>query len=148
MEETKVERIAKNVWLFMRAIHIMKSRSEESGMKPLPMDAQYMILGLLKQGAMPMSELGRHMGRSKPSMTAIVDDLIGEGLARRLPDKDDRRIIRIEMTEKGKKIMEERRKIARQAIRANLAQLSESELEELCVSLENVNRIISKANRD
>ncbi len=148
MDEARVERIAKNVWSFMRAVHIMKSRSEESGMKPLPMDPQYMLLGLLKQGAMPMTELGRHLGRSKPNMTAIVDGLIDGGLARRLHDKSDRRIVRIEMTEKGKTVMEERKKTARQAIRANLAELSESELEELCDSLEKVNRIIAKANRD
>lgn len=148
MDEANVERIAKNVWAFMRAVYIMKSRSEEAGMKPLPMDPQYMILGLLKQGAIPMSELSRHLGRSKPNMTAIVDSLTDGGLARRLHDKSDRRIVRIEMTEKGKKVMEERRKTARQAIRANLAALSESELEELCESLENVNRIIAKANRD
>ncbi|NYZ74191.1 MarR family transcriptional regulator [Candidatus Micrarchaeota archaeon] len=148
MDEAKIERIAKNVWSFMRAVHIMKSRSEEAGMKPLPMDPQYMMLGLLRQGAIPMSELGRYMGRSKPNMTAIVDGLIDKELARRLHDKSDRRIVRIEMTEKGRTVMEERRKTARRAIRANLASLSESELEELCDSLESVNRIIAKANRD
>ena len=143
-----MERIRKSLGSFIRVFQMMRNRSEEAGLKTLSMDPQYLMLSVLQERSLPMTELSHRLQRSKPNMTALVAGLIRAGLARRLPDKKDRRVIRIEISEKGMKVMEERRRIAKEAIRQNLADLSESDLDGLCESLENVNRIIAKLNRD
>lgn len=49
-----------------------------------------------------MSELSDWLLVSKGNVTAIVERLISDGLARRLPQEGDRRIIRVLLTAKGK----------------------------------------------
>jgi len=47
-----------------------------------------------------MSEIGKHLGIPKPNVTALIDKLIDEKLSERLPDKTDRRIIKIKLRRK------------------------------------------------
>ncbi len=148
MDEARLERITASLGSFFRVMRVMKGRSEASGIRPLPMDPQYLIIGLLRDRPRTMSELSGTLRRSKPNMTALVDRLISDGLVRRSPDKSDRRVVRIAITQKGRRIMEGRRRIAKEAIRNNLSPLRDDELDELCTSLENVNRIIAKLNSD
>jgi DNA-binding MarR family transcriptional regulator len=148
MNEGQVERISQNLGRFMRVIHIMKNRSEKAGMKPLPLDPQYVMLSFLKDGPLPMSDLSRRGGCSKPNVTALTGRLIDDGLAAKQQDRGDRRVIRIGITKRGMALLERRKKAARAAIRANLSGLSEKDLDELCVSLEKVNRIIAKLGSD
>jgi DNA-binding MarR family transcriptional regulator len=148
MDEARVERVARSMGSFIRVFQIMRNRSESAGIRPPPLDPQYVMLHMLREGALPMSELSRKLGCSKPNVTALAGRLIDEGFARRHRDKKDRRVTRIEITENGRAIMEGRRKAARAAIRANLSKLSGKELDELCVSLEMVNRIIAKLGSD
>jgi DNA-binding MarR family transcriptional regulator len=148
MDEKRVERIARSMGSFIRVFQIMRNRSESAGIRPPPLDPRYVLLHLLSGGALPMSELSRRLGCSKPNVTALAGRLIGEGLAVRRQDKKDRRITRIEITARGRKVMEGRRKAARAAIRANLSPLSDRELDGLCESLEKVNRTIAKLGSD
>jgi DNA-binding MarR family transcriptional regulator len=148
MRKRTVERIAAGLGSFMRVLHIMRNRSEAEGVKPPPLDPQYVMLAFLREGPLPMSELSRRLGCSKPNVTALADRLIGEGLARRVPDRKDGRRVLMEITERGKAAGDARRASARAAIRMNLSPLSEKELEELCGSLESINRIISRLGSD
>jgi DNA-binding MarR family transcriptional regulator len=148
MREQTVERIAAGLGSFMRVLHIMRNRSETAGVRPPPLDPQYVMLAFLKDGPLPMSELSRRLGCSKPNVTALADRLIEEGLARRARDRKDGRRVLMEITERGKAAKEARKKSARAAIRVNLSALSEKELEEMCESLECINRIISKLGSD
>ena len=60
------------------------------------------IIGLLfRNGIMSMSEISRRLSMSKPHVTAHVDRLIADGLAHRLYDEKDRRVINIELTPAG-----------------------------------------------
>ncbi|MCI0503721.1 MarR family transcriptional regulator [Candidatus Micrarchaeota archaeon] len=148
MDEAQVERIAKNLGSFIRIFQIMRNRSETAGLRPPPLDPQYVMLAFLNDGPLPMSELSRKLGCSKPNITALADRLIDEGLARRQHDRADRRIIRMEITGSGRAVIEGRKKAARTAIRANLSGLDRDELDTLCESLERINRIIAKLDSD
>jgi DNA-binding MarR family transcriptional regulator len=48
-----------------------------------------------------MSELGGHLLIPKPNVTSLIDKLIAENFVERLYDSNDRRIIKIRITEKG-----------------------------------------------
>jgi DNA-binding MarR family transcriptional regulator len=51
-------------------------------------------------GGMTAGELARAAGLTTGAVTAVIDRLEAAGLARRLPDPNDRRRVRIETTEK------------------------------------------------
>ncbi|MCX5886265.1 MAG: MarR family winged helix-turn-helix transcriptional regulator [Proteobacteria bacterium] len=60
-----------------------------------------------------MTELSRNAYVSMPTMTDMVDSLVEEGIAERRRDEQDRRVVKVTLTEKGKKMrkvfMERRR---------------------------------------
>ena len=140
----RAEKIAEDMVALIRIFHIMKNRAGGAGVKPPPMEPQYWILGFLVKEDLPISEIGRRLQRSKPNMTALVDKLMVEGKVKRLADKEDRRIVRISVTEKGKRFLEDRKRDVKESIKQNLSRLDDKELETLCDSLGKVNRIITK----
>jgi len=53
----------------------------------------------------PMNELAGFLRISRPSATGLVDRLIAQGLAAREGDRKDRRVVRVNLTPKGRKIL-------------------------------------------
>lgn len=48
--------------------------------------------------------LANRLGISSPAVTQLVDGLVGEGILRRKRDADDRRRVRIHLTDNGEKL--------------------------------------------
>lgn len=66
------------------------------------------ILGLLKLKARcKMNEIAKALHISTSAATGMVDRMVKAGLLKRVPGENDRRIINIEATQKGKKISED-----------------------------------------
>ncbi len=53
----------------------------------------------------PMNELASFLRISRPSATGLVDRLIAQGLVAREGDRKDRRVVRVNLTPKGRKIL-------------------------------------------
>jgi DNA-binding MarR family transcriptional regulator len=107
------------------------------------------VLGILKKrGELPMSEIGRRVHVSKSNMTSLIDKLVEEGLVERLPDKMDRRVINIAITDKGKGLLWNWRKYSNNEIRKNLSDLSDEDLEKFYESVENIKDILNKIGND
>lgn len=66
-----------------------------------------------------MSELAEALRLHPSTVTSLVDALVERGLVERRDDVDDRRIVRVALTEKGKR----RRARHREAMRARLREL-------------------------
>lgn len=64
------------------------------------------VLGLLSHGEHTISEIGRHMMISPPTLVPIVDSLEREGLVRRGQDPKDRRRTPILVTELGRHVLQ------------------------------------------
>ena len=62
----------------------------------------YTLLCLPRKGGMTMSDLSEAMGLAGSTMTRMVDPLVQKGLASRAPDDEDRRIVRIALTDRGR----------------------------------------------
>ena len=121
--------------------HIMKTGYGITGMQA----AQYRVLGvLMKAGTLPMSEIGRRLYISKPYMTALIDTLVEGGLVQRQPDLKDRRVINITITETGNKHLKQSVTLYKKDVKVLLSVLDDSDLEELCTSLESLKAILSK----
>jgi MarR family 2-MHQ and catechol resistance regulon transcriptional repressor len=64
---------------------------------------QFGVLEVLNDnGAMPLKKISEVMLVTGANITCVVDNLEKEDLAKRVPSKEDRRIINAELTEKGK----------------------------------------------
>ena len=103
------------------------------------------VLGMLQHlGILPVSEIGRRLCISKPHMTSLINMMAEQGLVKRQPDKIDRRIINIMITSKGCSFMDESRKMLKENIKKNLSSLSNSDVQLLASSLENIRKVLLK----
>ena len=107
--------------------------------------AQYHVLGvLMKDGKLPMSEIGQRLYISRPYMTALADSLIAEELVERLPDPSDRRVINLAITEKGKKHLRHSVTLYKHDLKERLADLDNHNLDVLCTASEELQRILAR----
>lgn len=61
---------------------------------------------LLHKGPTPVNTIGRTVDLTSGSITTAVDRLSGRGLVRRRQDGEDRRVFRVELTAKGRRLIE------------------------------------------
>lgn len=64
----------------------------------------YTLLALPQKDTLTMNELSEAMGLANSTMTRMVDQLVKIGLARRRHDDADGRVIRVELTDDGRKM--------------------------------------------
>jgi DNA-binding MarR family transcriptional regulator len=102
----------------------------------------YAILGILsKSGPLPVSVVGNRLFISKPQMTAIIDRLVELKLVIREPDREDRRIINISVTDQGKTVLGDAVEKIKKDLVVKIAALSEQDRKLLSESLKNLARI-------
>jgi DNA-binding MarR family transcriptional regulator len=142
--DTIKERIADNLVALLPFYHkkIFRPGIGITGMQA----AQYRTLGILmREGVpLPMTELGKRLYMSKPYMTALIGQLIRDGLVQRIPDTRDRRVINIAITPEGGRHLKQAASLYKENIKNILSDLSGQDLEDLCRSLEKIRSIISR----
>lgn len=80
-----------------------------ASLKLTPVHHQSLLYIYMKKDC-KMADLAKELFVSPPAITRIIDKLIDKGLVERNADKVDRRIIRLRMTEKGRRTLEEGRR--------------------------------------
>ena len=86
-------------------------------------------------GPLRLSELAERMGITAPTASRAVDGLVELGLLQRLPDPADRRAVRIDMTEPGRKDVEGKKARAAAALEPAIAALSAQDRAKLAALL-------------
>jgi DNA-binding MarR family transcriptional regulator len=97
---TDVDKIIENIF----TIHPIVSKSFLKDLKDkihLSPGVLYMLRIIYKNDMMTMSEISNKMLIPKPNVTAMVDKLISEKMVERVFDPNDRRTIKIKLTDKG-----------------------------------------------
>ncbi|MDD3243117.1 MAG: MarR family transcriptional regulator [Eubacteriales bacterium] len=102
------------------------------------------MLMLLKEGSMQMSELAAKAHTSRPNLTMLVERLHREGLVERQSDERDRRVVRIALTHKAHEQFERYKEESAQHMMNALEKLDPQEQEELAESVERINHILRK----
>jgi len=93
---------------------------------------QFHAISILNsKGPLPMTELASEMKISKQQLTPLICKLIDADMVVRSTDDNDRRIVRIEMTEIGRTAFKELGAEIKQYFRDKLRALPEQDLEEL-----------------
>jgi MarR family 2-MHQ and catechol resistance regulon transcriptional repressor len=79
------------------------------------------------EGPRIMRELAEHLMVAVNSMTSIADSLERKGLVRRLRSEQDRRVVRVELTESGREINDSLVEMNMRLFRSMLRALNEDE---------------------
>ncbi|MFE7934300.1 MarR family winged helix-turn-helix transcriptional regulator [Streptomyces sp. NPDC057456] len=102
--------LAEQLLRLTRRVHrIQKHHLERSGLAVTP--AQARLLRTLAHCDAPprMADLAERLEVVPRAVTTLVDGLEGSGKVRRVPDPTNRRVIRIELTEDGRKALQQLR---------------------------------------
>ncbi|HNX65268.1 MAG TPA: MarR family transcriptional regulator [Bacteroidales bacterium] len=94
----------------------------------------FVCAALNHHGKLSMSGIGAHLAVPKPHVTSLVDKLIDDELAERLYDPNDRRVINIQLTEKGKAAFNAIKKEVHNEFKQKLEFLNKEQVENLAAS--------------
>jgi DNA-binding MarR family transcriptional regulator len=104
------------------------------------------IFYLVESNSSPISQIADKLGISKSNMTPIIDNLISYGLVNRYTDSHDRRILRVELTDKAYKLLDSFRIAVRNSFAEKISPLSDDEVVMLNDSISNLITILNKLN--
>ena len=94
--------------VFTRAEHVIHKKELETIKKSGLTSAQFGVLdALYNKGDLRICELIEKILTTSGNITVVIKNLEKDGLIKRKPDPKDKRSCIIEITEKGKKIMED-----------------------------------------
>ncbi len=93
------------------------------------------ILSLYEYGPLPPSKIARHIMVKSSTVTGVVDRLEKKGLAERMRNSPDRRVITIQLTEAGKKLAQNAPPPIQQKIIDGLKQTEKTKIDQIVRSL-------------
>jgi DNA-binding MarR family transcriptional regulator len=93
------------------------------------------ILSLYEYGPLPPSKIARHIMVKSSTVTGVVDRLEKKGLAERMRNSPDRRVITIQLTEAGKKLAQNAPPPIQQKIIDGLKQTEKTKIDQIVGSL-------------
>lgn len=93
------------------------------------------ILTLYEYGPLPPSQIANHMMVKSSTVTGVVDRLEKKGIAERMRNSPDRRVITIQLTEAGTKLAQNAPPPIQHKIIDGLKQISEAKVEQIVRSL-------------
>jgi DNA-binding MarR family transcriptional regulator len=95
-----------------------------------------------------MSELAHELNLQPSTVTGMVDKLVKAGKLQRVDDPDDRRVVRIEMTARGRAEHRQHHRQRRKRLMAMLGELSEKDLQKLHEGLKAMYEVRRKHDDD
>lgn len=111
---------------------------------PIPPSHVKVIFYLARVGTSSISEVAKNLVISKPNMTPIIDKLISEGMINRYNDPNDRRVLRIELTDKANEFIKKQEEVIKNNLAKKISSLSSEDLEDLSNHVVGITDIILK----
>ncbi|MHB1439281.1 MAG: MarR family winged helix-turn-helix transcriptional regulator [Cuniculiplasma sp.] len=101
------------VWRTMVETWKVWKRGVEKNLQRIDLDStEYSILRrLVECGSMPMVQMANQIMVTQGWITGLIDSMEERDLVERLRSKDDRRVIQLNITDRGKKVFEEAKKV-------------------------------------
>lgn len=107
----------------------------------------YALLALPERFSMAMNELSEAMGLASSTMTRTVDQLVLKGLVHRQHDDEDRRVVRVGLTARGKQVRCDLEKALQEFFKQALDEIREDERPVIVDALEKVTELMGKGVR-
>jgi DNA-binding MarR family transcriptional regulator len=123
------ELIRQIIELRRRVNRVIRDRTLDSWVKlSLTIPQLKSLLYVFQHGKVNISGLASGIRVTPANVTGIVDRLIEQGLLTRMPDPDDRRVLWLEVTNKGKTLVDDLREGRANEMHRILDELTEEEL--------------------
>ena len=133
--------------LHAAAIHLLRRlRRQDDAMGLTPARASALSI-MVFGGRVTIGQLAQAEQVSAPTMTRLVVGLERDGLVRRQDDPDDGRIVWLEATAKGTRILHEGRRRRVEALAADLATLDPAERETLARAADILERVLADKSK-
>ena len=145
MSTVELDKLSGDLYILLLNLH-KKIFSPDEIMKnfSFPPSHVKVILYLKRNGDASISEIARHLIISKPNMTPIIDKLISEDMVNRFNDPKDRRIIRVQLTDKAHNFVKEQEKVIKNTLAKKISTLNSDDLERLSHHVVGISDIILK----
>lgn len=145
MNEKNIKNLSEQFFQLIMQLHkkVLKPEEFMKGL-PIPQSHAKVIFYLSHKGSAPVSVIAKELLISKPNMTPIIDKLFEEGYVNRYEDPKDRRILRVEVTEKGKGILELKKELAIKSLISKLSELEDEDIYNLNSNLDSICNILEK----
>lgn len=104
----------------------------EIGLSP----SQRVILRALAGGPLRVSEVAAQLGVTLSAATGLVDRMTKSGLVTRDRDRGDRRVVWVNLTSEGKRVLEATERQRLEIVKQVVEPLSPAEVAQLCATLE------------
>jgi len=102
----------------------------------------YILLALPETGSLTMNDLSLKMKLANSTMTRMADQLIQKKMITREADLDDRRIVRVRLTEQGQAVKTHLRQVMQELFSQILADIPVDEQEQVVHSLKTLKQAI------
>jgi DNA-binding MarR family transcriptional regulator len=113
----------------------------------VPMAQLKSLYFIIHKGNINFKSLARDLGVTPANMTAIIERLVEQGLVSRLQNPEDRRVILLQATDKGRELLTGLMESGRKQLAEILAYISDEELSSLAQSLSVLIRAVQEYNR-
>ena len=100
-----------------------------------------------RRGPLPLGDLAAIERVQPPTITAAVTRLVDQGLVTRRSDDDDRRVVRVEITPDGRRLLERSRSRKTAYLERRLAALAPAEVATLTAAAEILERVLEEEER-
>lgn len=104
--------------------------------------AAAVLTTLGRQGPSRVTDLARREGVSQPAMSQLVNRLESEGLVARATDSEDRRGVLVEVSERGRGVIEARRTQRAEILGAALERLDADDQQAIAAALPALGRLV------
>jgi DNA-binding MarR family transcriptional regulator len=149
MQLSRVNRAEPNVAerLHAAAIHLLRRlRRQDDAMGLTPARASALSI-MVFGGRVTIGQLAQAEQVSAPTMTRLIVGLERDGLVRREDDPNDGRVVWLEATAKGTRILHEGRRRRVEALAADLATLEPAERDTLAQAADIIERVLASGSK-
>lgn len=143
--ETNLNKLSDDLYNLLLLLHKKVINPDET-MKNLSMPSSHfkVIFYLKKKGTSSVSDICNSLTISRPNMTPIIDKLISDGMVHRYNDTKDRRIVRVELTNKAHEFVREQEDRMKKILSNKISTLNANDLESLKYNVEEIINILMK----
>jgi DNA-binding MarR family transcriptional regulator len=137
-----IDGIVENLFQVLPLIHRKLTKIDLDSVDKLISRPHFIVMRAIDQlGPLPVSQIGEKLLIARPQMTGLIERLVELEMVERTPDKNDRRIINVTLTARGKVTLEACGKLIKNNIIEKLARLQTKDLEELSAALQKIRDI-------
>ncbi len=147
MDQNLIAEQAKNIAALLRSLMRELGAGLQDQALDLPL-AQLRVCGVLRTGPRSMSALSRELGVSLSAVTQIADRLERAGMVTRIAKGTDRRVRRLELTERGETIMRLHDQARVERLSAALAKLNDAKRQEAAAALQTLVGAVAAARSE